>query len=202
MRYLAISLLLIVGLIVLAIGLPFVAQAVNPVIDEQHTAMLRLLVPSWDQQLDSINGDANGCNSERFACVMGGAAVRDNETGIVWERSPDVSPRDWTNAIAHCAQREISGRKGWHLPMREQLASLVDSSNSNPSLPTAHPFTNVLTEFYWSATTSAPVPGAAWSVDFRDGSLGTADKGNDLSFFAWCVRGGQSFDGNTHSTLH
>ena len=29
----------------------------------------------WDKKLDSTNGDANGCNSERFKCMFGGAAA-------------------------------------------------------------------------------------------------------------------------------
>ncbi len=200
MRYLSISLLLIASLIVLAIGVPLVAQAINPVIDEQHSAMLRLLVPSWDQLLDSTNGEADGCNSDRFTCVLGGAAVRDNETGLVWDRSPAVALRTWDDAIVHCSIREVGGRMGWHVPMKEQLASLVDKSNRDPALPTDHPFLNIWNVGYWSATTDTDTPWHVWRVLFATGWVNANAK--VFSELVWCVRGGQSFDGNTHSTLH
>jgi hypothetical protein len=101
----------------------------------------------------------------------------------------------------------VDGRKGWQLPMREQLASLVDKTgtgvdgNGDPvKLPDDHPFSDVQSGFYWSATTVAGNPAFAWGVDFNDGSVFSFNKGVDPH--AWCVRGDQSFDGNTHTTLH
>jgi hypothetical protein len=155
---------------------------------------LQGVTQNWDKMLDSTNGDANGCNSDRFTCLFGDTVVRDNETGLVWERTPLIGGRTWPEAISHCARREVGGRKGFHLPMREQLASLGDSSNSNPSLPTGHPFLNVQSAGYWSATTDADDPADAWGVDFGSGYIGFTDKGNGF-IQVWCVRGGQVYDG-------
>lgn len=119
---------------------------------------LRSVTQNWDKKLDATNGEPNGCNSDRFTCLFGETVVRDNETGLVWERDPDPNIRIWTSAIIHCATREVGGRKGWQLPLREQLASLVDTSNANPALPTGHPFLNVQPANYWSASTLAPFP--------------------------------------------
>jgi hypothetical protein len=132
---------------------------------------------------------------------LGGAAVVDLETGLVWERSPDTSDRLWRDTIGHCAQREVGGRKGWHLPLVEQLLSLMDSSNSDSALPTGHPFLNVQPDIYWSATTNAAFPRLAWNVGFSPAHV---NDGNKVITFhlAWCVRGGQVFDGNTHDTKH
>lgn len=161
------------------------------------------LPPAWDKIL-SANDPGGACpsNSSWFTCVMGGAAVRDNETGLVWEQSKDATLRTWFGAIFHCAQREVGGRKGWHLPLREQLASLVDSSNAEPALPTGHPFTISIVQspVYWSVSTNADVPIGAWSVDFSHGVVDAEGKAG--ADHAWCMRGGQSFDGNTHATLH
>ncbi len=163
--------------------------------------------PAWDKLLDSTNGDITagrvGCDSDRFTCVMNDEAVRDNETGLVWERSPDTTPRTWTSAIRHCANRTVGSWKGWELPMRHQLARLVDPDNpaGNPAfLPPGHPFSNVQLGLYWSATTGAGNPAVAWRVDFNNGSVFANLK--TITFHVWCVRGGQSFDGNTHSTVH
>ncbi len=64
--------------------------------------------------------------ADRFVPVLYGVAYCDRETGIVWETSPAVSFFNWPGAISHCTTREVGGRKGWALPMREQLASLLE----------------------------------------------------------------------------
>jgi len=93
--------------------------------------------------------------------------------------------------------------------MREQLATLVDltgtgvDGNGSPvKLPDGHPFLNVQSATYWSATTNAFNPTGAWLVDFGFGIVG----GNDLDkgiilVHAWCVRGGQVYDGQDLNSL-
>ena len=51
------------------------------------------------------------------------------------------------------------------------------------------------------ATTVVDDPTSAWFVTFSGGIVGNANKVSS-GFRAWCVRGGQVFDGNTHDTLH
>ena len=121
-------------------------------------------------------------------------AVLDNETGLVWEKSPSTITYPWTGAIIHCAQLNVGGRKGWHLPTVEQLASLVDTSVvGSPKLPTGHPFLNVQQPVvYWSETTDADNAASAWLVTFYGGTVGTTGKSS--TDVAWCVRGGQSHD--------
>ncbi len=168
---------------------------------------LRGVTQNWDKKLDSTNGEANGCNSDRFTCLWPDGdgqptAVRDNETGLVWEQSPDPNPQaNWQEAIRHCAGREVAGRKGWSLPMREQLASLVDTTsqsctNDNICLPDGHPFdpAGVQSAFYWSASSDALLPTNAWFVLVVSGNVRTSNKGNGI-LHAWCVRGGQVYDG-------
>jgi len=146
--------------------------------------------PTWHQILP---------DAERFQLVMGGEAVLDKETGLVWEQSPTNATYTWENAINHCIPLELGGRKGWHLPTTEQLASLVDTSNFNPALPTGHPFDTdcasggcVQSSTYWSATTYASYTGSAWFVDLYYGGVSNLSKA--INGYAWCVRGGQSHD--------
>lgn len=140
--------------------------------------------PTWSQKLPA---------SERFVLVLDNAAVLDKETGLVWEKSPSTSTYTWTDAIYHCADLNVGGRKGWHIPTVEQLASLQDTSvGGSPKLPTGHPFIAVQSYYYWSATTNASTTTNAWDVSFLAGDVGNYVKtGND---YAWCVRGGQSHD--------
>lgn len=141
---------------------------------------------NWDKKLP---------NTSRFTVLtdFGGAAVRDNETGLVWEQSPETKTVNWSGARFQCTSRKIGGRMGWRLPSVHELASLVDPSVSpGPTLPTGHPFTNVQAAHYWSATSFAGKPSHAWNVGFVMGmvhDIKTTDSHN-----VWCVRGGNNAD--------
>jgi hypothetical protein len=121
----------------------------------------------------------------------GSNAVLDRETGLVWERSPITSIINWAAAQLHCNALAIGDRIGWRLPTLQELASLVDRSQSFPALPPGHPFNNVQFSDYWSATTST-FGSFAWVVAFNNGDVSTFAKGG--SIFVWCVRGGQGVD--------
>jgi hypothetical protein len=120
----------------------------------------------------------------------GGAAVLDRETGLVWEQSPTTSSFSWFHAQLQCNGLTVGSRLGWRLPTLQELASLVDPTQDNPALPAGHPFSNVQSSSYWSATTFAAVAGVAWVVNFGSG-LFVSFGGEAGSNFVWCVRGGQ-----------
>jgi hypothetical protein len=141
---------------------------------------------NWDRR---ITGPA------RFKVLVpfNSEAVRDNETGLVWEKVPDTTGYVWnTNEAAMaCANKAVGGRKGWRLPAVDELASLLDSSiaSPGPTLPAGHPFTAQSSD-YWSATDSAVFPtpaGGAWNVDFRNVHVTAIEKSK--SALVWCVRG-------------
>jgi hypothetical protein len=144
--------------------------------------------PSWDQTLPS---------DTRFIVLsnMGSDAVLDRETGLVWERSPSLST-DWFNAEIRCNTLRTGGRLGWRMPTLQELASLVDPSVPFPNLrlPAGHPFTNVQSSSYWSATTSAALTTLGWVVGFGSGDVLVVDRYSTSSLFVWCVRGGQGVD--------
>ncbi len=141
------------------------------------------LPPAWAVTLSA---------AQRFPLVLGGVAVLDRETGLVWEKSPSTSTFTWLNAQFHCNQFTVATRKGWRLPTIQELASLVDSSQVSPALPGGHPLTNVQSSFYWSATTFAGGASSAWVAGLGSGSVGANVKSGAL--FVWCVRGGQGVD--------
>jgi len=117
-------------------------------------------------------------------------AVLDRETGLVWEKSPNPNPAsDWVGASANCVNKSIADRKGWRLPSVVELASLVDTSQSFPTLPAGHPFTNVQADTYWTSTTYAENASIAWGVNFNSGSVGVVSFKNGNGLLAWCVRG-------------
>jgi uncharacterized protein DUF1566 len=145
--------------------------------------------PTWSSKL----------TKGRFTVLplLSSLAVFDKETGLVWEQSPSTSTFNWFGALVRCSPLEVGGRKGWRLPTIEELASLVDTSQPNPSLPLGHPFNigSVQSSFYWSATADALESSDAWGVDFGNGAVSTGDKSLS-SAFVWCVRGAQGIDGD------
>jgi Protein of unknown function (DUF1566) len=80
------------------------------------------------------------------------------------------------------------------LPTIEELASLKDTVNTNPALPSGHPFDTsaVQSSFYWSSTTNGGNASLAWFVGFNFGDVINGIKGSDR--YVWCVRGGQGHD--------
>ena len=154
---------------------------------------LEELQPSWGKKITNA--------SERFEVVLGGAGVLDKETGLVWEQSPDTTPYSWYDAIRYCynvTSGTIAGggiRKGWRLPAVEELTSLLDMSVlGSPKLPVNHPFTNVQSSLYWSATTDANTTTGAWDVNFNNGAVNRYGKAGG-NYYVWCVRGGHGHDG-------
>jgi Protein of unknown function (DUF1566) len=163
--------------------------------------------PSWDQVLDSTNGAPGGgppgsvpagCNSDRFKCVMVYKtcitftctvypAVLDEETGLVWQRSPDTITTTWGEAVVDCTDIATDGnRGGWRLPTMAELSSLWDGSGK--TLPAGNPFTNVQTApgaSYWTSTELVDAPTNAFIIGFP--AEGYEAKTNLL--YRWCVRG-------------
>ncbi len=138
---------------------------------------------TWDKKI-------TGQGRFKVLNKFNGEAVLDKETVRVWEQSPDTGVHNWFNALSHCYARNVGGRRGWRLPTIEELTSLVDPNNpgGDPDLPPGHPFDNVQSFNYWSATTNAGGTNSAWLVSLN-GSVMIGGKSADV--FVWCVRGGQ-----------
>jgi hypothetical protein len=143
---------------------------------------------NWDKVLPA---------AQRFAVLpaFNNEAVRDNNTGLVWQKSPASTSVVHNVAAENCIDKTVvGGQKGWRLPSAVELASLLDPSVSGGqvALPLGHPFLNVQPSLYWSATTFAEDQSAAWFVDFGGSSVRTAPKAQTWHF--WCVRGPMNAD--------
>jgi len=126
--------------------------------------------------------------SDRFTLVMGGDAVEDKKTGLLWEQSPDLIHDTWSASVARCQTKAVGGQKGWRAPSVEELKSLIDASQTDPALPEGHPFSNIKSEIYWSATPSKSDDIVAWQVSFFTGEPVTDQKSGTRRI--WCVLGG------------
>jgi uncharacterized protein DUF1566 len=140
----------------------------------------------------TLRWDTHNPSASRFTVLtdFGGAAVRDNNTGLVWEQSP-TTMATWTDARLLCIDKAVGGTRGWRLPSVSELTSLIDPSLPAPFVPAV--FTGVEQMApYWSATANADSTSASskLSVNLQDGKVGVSSK-SSANFF-WCVRGPMS----------
>jgi hypothetical protein len=133
--------------------------------------------------------------AERFVVLAdyNNEAVLDRETGLVWEKQPNMTNVDWVYAQAFCLNRIVGNRMGWRMPIAEELTSLIDPSEANPALPSGHPF-NISSYAFLSSTTYVAVPDlVTLAVSF--GTMpGVTNQSKDGHTPVWCVRGGQGYD--------
>jgi hypothetical protein len=162
------------------------------------------IAPTWSQTLDSTNGEPDGCNSDRFKCVLNDEAVLDMETGLIWQRSPEnaiIEP--WLDHFENCWARTTGNRGGWRMATLEEFLSLVDfSPGTNQALPASHPFTEILEmTCYFTATSRVSDLTRAWGFGCAgvNGSsgCGRCDLGKLASERVWCVRGGSLYVNQT-----
>ncbi len=156
--------------------------------------------------LDSNKGVA--APNPRFTDNSNGT-VTDNLTGLIWLQNANVAgARNWVEALADVENLNKDGvmngtivgdksnggihQKDWRLPNRNELASLTDSSNNNPALPSSYPrfFNSVQSGGYWSSDTLKGGIAYAWIVNLSDlGILDTANKAE--ACYVWPVRSGK-----------
>jgi hypothetical protein len=149
--------------------------------------------PDKSKTLPANDGEPDGCNSSRFKCVMGGEAVLDKQTGLTWAKNADLAggTKPWQEAVKFCQNLEIGNQKGWRLPTKEELITILDTSQSHPALPDGHPFKNVASvppTGYWTGTTYEGNSNNAYLI-----SLSVGRVSDDLKLFdvrIWPVLGG------------
>lgn len=78
------------------------------------------------------------------------------------------------------------------MPTVEELASLVQRFVGPPVLPPGHPFQISTADAYWTATSDTST--TAWTINFGGTGIPAPDTKTNTNL-AWCVRGGQAYDG-------
>jgi hypothetical protein len=101
--------------------------------------------------------------------------VIDTLTHLRWQQEP-TNPTgfvDYGTAQSTCATLSLGGKKGWRLPHRMELASLVDLTQT-PEPIDAGFFFDTQQDGYWTQTPFAGKAGVYWVVDFLDGGMATS----------------------------
>lgn len=136
----------------------------------------------------------------RFTDHLDGT-VTDNLSGLTWLKNAFCSDiqayggDDWATALSsvnalrsgQCGLSDSSKPGDWRLPNVAELESLVDLSQSYPSLPAGHPFSNITLPGYWTSTTLALYPGNAEIVSMDNGCVCGSVKLDHLT--VWPVKG-------------
>lgn len=116
-------------------------------------------------------------------------AVLDTETGLVWERVPDTTQRNWVDTQLYCNDKWIAGQKGWRVPTMDELVSLGDPIIRGPALPAGHPFKVKIERYSTTSTINAN-----YSYYMHLNTPGQSGLPNFYPRYAWCVRGGEKVD--------
>ena len=108
----------------------------------------------------------------------------DPKTGLEWSVDANCFEKrmTWEDAIEACKSLD----NGWRLPTVRELASLIDYTRYDPALPEGHPFNNVRSFWYWTATTDVSYPGFAWYVSMFYGYVNCNRK--TFKCYVWPVR--------------
>lgn len=114
--------------------------------------------------------------------------VTDTATGLMWQQAEAGAMR-WAAALVYCETLDFANHDDWRLPNRNELQSIVDYEEYNPSIDTVF-FPGAVSSAYWSSTTYVDDAGYAWSVDFNYGTV-RAYYNKSFSYDVRAVRGGQ-----------
>ncbi len=128
-------------------------------------------------------GEARAYSRDSYTNV-----VTDSVTGLQWQDDDSHQFMTWSAAQTHCAQLDIDG-KGWRLPTKRELESLVDYSQSGRALDQA--FSNIgnstYTEYYWSSTPYIGDTTQVGVVTYHNGYAQSHRSKTDLVYVR-CVR--------------
>lgn len=109
---------------------------------------------------------------DQYSIVAEGE-VRDNYTGLVWQRGDSDDMLSWQEAVDYCASLDLNGNS-WRLPSIRELATLVDEAQVAPAINREmFPDTKYgarSNDWYWATPQRGS---AAWGLNFDDGFTGT-----------------------------
>lgn len=69
------------------------------------------------------------------------ATVTDLITGLTWQRTPDILPKTWSEAIDYTESLELSGFTDWRLPSKQELQTIFAFGSTPGPLQQATPHT-------------------------------------------------------------
>lgn len=176
------------GFVLLAVAGPVQAAGWNPLVDTGQrkcydTNGKEIGCPAAGHPLYGQDGQYQGATP--VYQDHGNQTVTDWNSGLMWMKGDDGTPRIWQGAVDYCNGLVFAGQSDWRLPTRFELDSIVDYGRSYPAI---NPVFTCRSSFYWSALPYAGDPVYAWGIFFNDGGDHWLDKIN--KYYVRCVRAG------------
>jgi Protein of unknown function (DUF1566) len=117
--------------------------------------------------------------------VSSGDVVVDRVTGLMWQRAVGLESYGWDQANAYCDCSTTGAHDDWRLPTRIELLSIVDFTKGDPAID-GNAFPSAPSDYFWTSSSVAGSPDAAWYLYFFDGN--THSMGKDTAYRVRCVR--------------
>jgi len=119
--------------------------------------------PCNPQSYTKLDANSNDLPDNATEWVM----VRDNVTGLVWQKDTAPGTYNWGEAISYCENLTLGGYSDWRLPTVIELSFIRNLGTYDPAINTTY-FPNTASD-YWSSTSTpgAYDPNAAWVVSFN-----------------------------------
>ena len=130
----------------------------------------------------------------------GDGTVSDNNTGMLWQQTPEFDRKQYSDALEYCSGLELGGRDDWRVPSIKELYSLADfrgelltpeQGDPTPYIDTTvfgfeYPEGLMFAGQYWSSTLyiKGPVMNGmnqgAFGFNFADGHIKSYGTGLDF----------------------
>ncbi|WP_417271707.1 DUF1566 domain-containing protein [Celeribacter sp.] len=201
---------------------PALAQDITyPVVDTMQDTCFDLTGEAIDcpAEGEALYGqDAQYSHTRASYTDQGDSTVLDNNTALVWQKTPTEDRLQYEDALGYCSALELGGRTDWRLPSIKELYSLADNRGElltpEEGEPTPYIDTSVF-DFsypegqmafagqYWSSTlyVKGPVQNgrnqAAFGFNFADGHIKAYGTGRDFYTGAAVSGGLTGEDGQT-----
>ncbi|MBR4490481.1 DUF1566 domain-containing protein, partial [bacterium] len=110
--------------------------------------------------------------------------IKDNVTGLFWQKAESSSELTWEEALKYCADSTYAGFTDWRLPNKEELISIINFDRANP----ATDLPGIGTSAIWTSSTSRnnQYKRAFYVLTNSSGSMTDASK--TTTHRAHCVR--------------
>lgn len=108
--------------------------------------------------------------SKKLRYSLSDEIVRDEYTGLTWQRRASDESFSFEQAQAYCADLTLGSDSAWRTPSMLELQSIVDPGRAEPAISSVV-FPDTPPVEFWSSTPWTETPDLrGWYVDFRDGS--------------------------------